>query len=373
MMHLTKPYCFLYLQVCKAKKAVDILNGFLQQANIPEERSVVKRKTFIITWFEVLLYVQRRPLALSRGFDSCEFNNCVITDEKQCLENSDAVIFKGAHLPKKYPFKRPHGQVWIFAEDENPFYYNSFRGNYKNDVWKGAFNWTMTYNMNNTDIYLPNGEIWKRKAEDNRDFHKIAKSKTKDAIIITSRCKTDSKRELVINKLKKYINIDIFGRCGRKWNCGTMYVHDDCFNILNHSYRFYLAFENALCKGYVTEKFFENFNYDILLVSRAGKTNSTGTLMIPKNIYIDATDFKSIDDLGRYLQRLASNDTEYARILRRKSQYYFPGFQEVYQSALCKLCERMNRLKHFRQQIADIKQWLISDKPCRNSKDIEIL
>ncbi|XP_053406190.1 glycoprotein 3-alpha-L-fucosyltransferase A-like isoform X2 [Mercenaria mercenaria] len=331
------------------------------------------RKTFVITWFEVLLYVQRRPLALSRGFDSCEFNNCVISDEKHCLERSDAVIFKGAHLPENYPFKRPHGQVWIFAEDESPFYYKEFGGHYKNNFWKGAFNWTMTYNRNNTDIYLPNGEIWKRKTDDNRNFLKIARSKTKDAIIITSRCKSDSKRELVIKQLKKYIDIDILGRCGQKWKCGTMYVHDDCFNILNYSYRFYLAFENALCRGYTTEKFFENFNYDLLLVSRAGKINSSEAISMPEKVYIDSTDFKSIDELGKYLQRLALNDTEYARILRQKSQYYFPGFQEVYQRALCTICERMNRLEHYRQQITDLRQWVMSDKPCTNSDDIEIL
>ncbi|XP_045216128.1 glycoprotein 3-alpha-L-fucosyltransferase A-like [Mercenaria mercenaria] len=359
-------------QTCKAKEKMDKLNAFFKEANIPNEHSTVIRKTFMITWFEVPLYVQRRPLALSRGFDSCEFNNCVITDEKSCLEKSDAVIFKGAHLPEKYPFKRPHGQVWIFAEDESPFYYNDFGGHYKNNFWKSAFNWTMTYNRNNTDIYLPNGEIWKRKTEDNRDFQKIAKSKTKDAVIITSRCKTDSKRELVIEKLKKYINVDILGRCGQEWKCGTMYVHDDCFNILNYSYKFYLAFENALCRGYSTEKFFENFNYDLLLVSRAGKTNFREALTIPENVYIDSNDYQSIDDLGAYLQRLVVNNEEYAGILRRKSQYYFPGFQEVYQRALCKICERMNLQEEYRQQIADLKPWLMSDKPCAHSEDIEI-
>jgi hypothetical protein len=53
--------------------------------------------------------------------------------------------------------------------------------------------------------------------------------------------------------MKKWIPIDQYGKCsawGFWGNCD-----EDCFNNLGTNYKFYLSFENSLCKEYVTEKF----------------------------------------------------------------------------------------------------------------------
>ena len=56
-------------------------------------------------------------------------------------------------------------------------------------------------------------------------------------------------------ELAKYIGVDIYGSCGTK-RCPRN--SDQCFDMLNKDYKFYLAFENSNCKDYITEKFYVN-------------------------------------------------------------------------------------------------------------------
>lgn len=295
---------------------------------------------YLITWYELSPYIWLRPRAWQRGFEPCKYKNCQISMCKHTSKISDAVIFNGRRLPKTVNFQRPSGQIWIFAEDESPYSYDYDGGHWRLEFWKSAFNWTMVYDKTIADIYLPSGELWNRPKADSRDFLKIAREKTKDALLITSHCTTESKRTEFVQELRKYIDVDILGTCGQKWNCGKVWVHDECFSILNQTYRYYLAFENALCRGYRTEKFFENFNFDVLLVARGGI--GTSDIIEPKEAYISTADFNSVKDLGKYLRHLSEDTEAYAEFLKRKSKYYFPGFHESYQKALCNLCEKLN-------------------------------
>ena len=37
-----------------------------------------------------------------------------------------------------------------------------------------------------------------------------------------------------------------------------------CYQMLNNSYKFYLALENSVCQDYVTEKFFKILQYNVI-------------------------------------------------------------------------------------------------------------
>ena len=60
-------------------------------------------------------------------------------------------------------------------------------------------------------------------------------------------CKTNSGREKVISILSKLINIDIYGRCG-PLKCNKKLKDSSCYDAMNQTYKFYLSFENSLCK-----------------------------------------------------------------------------------------------------------------------------
>ena len=72
-----------------------------------------------------------------------------------------------------------------------------------------------------------------------------------------------------IKELKKYVGVDVYGACGdkkcpEKFRNGTL--TSDCRAILADEYKFYLAFENSLCRDYITEKFFSVLELDTVPV-----------------------------------------------------------------------------------------------------------
>ena len=71
-----------------------------------------------------------------------------------------------------------------------------------------------------------------------------------------SNCRETNNRKQYAQELQKYIPVDIYGKCGTK-TCPRS-TETECFEMLNRDYKFYLAFENANCKDYITEKFFKN-------------------------------------------------------------------------------------------------------------------
>jgi len=73
---------------------------------------------------------------------------------------------------------------------------------------------------------------------------------------IVSNCRSKLRLSFV-RELKKYIRVDVFGRYssifGQPRSCPKSNT-TDCLK----KYKFYLAFENALCEDYITEKYWRH-------------------------------------------------------------------------------------------------------------------
>ena len=302
-------------------------------------------------------------------FDECPYKNCKMSFNPSDANISDAVIFHWFKQLKHYPnFTRPTDQVWIFIQHEPTRQY--VRSPAAWPWWapgmRNNFNWTMTYSRY-SDIPLPYGMMkLKPQSAKPRDYLAIAKSKTRDALWVVSKCPSSGRREEYVNILKKYIDVDILGSCGQNWSCGVRSNHpwQNCFDILNRTYRYYLAFENDLCDDYITEKFYENYQYDLLMVSRAGHPHRRPVDFIDKDAYIDTKDFKNPHELGKYLQNLSKNVTRYAEMLATKDRYGVITYQELFLKSMCNICERLNNLKKYTFVYEDVSKWLRQREPC---------
>ena len=104
--------------------------------------------------------------------------------------------------------------------------------------------------------------------------------------------------------MKKFINIDVYGKCG-PLDCPVENI--DCFINLSKSYKFYIAFENSLCSEYVTEKFWRSIRLPIVPVVMGGTDYKK---IAPPKSFIDVNDFGSVKELTNYLQYLDKNDVK---------------------------------------------------------------
>lgn len=229
----------------------------------------------------------------------------------------------------------------------------------------------MTYHRK-SDIYIPYGEIVPKIPPEQKDFDAIIGNKTKSILWIASNCHTFSWRERYVAEMKKYVDIDILGECSdnfRAWSCGKRYHHDDCFKILNQ-YTFFLAFENALCEDYITEKFFENFDYDTILVTRGGLRSNVKDL-VPEDTYIDTDDFTNPKELAIYLKNLMEDTPRYKKMLENKNRWRNIPYGQLYQQALCDLCDKVTYPEMYHiNGFVNVRDYFHESKFCRHPTDV---
>ncbi|CAG2225808.1 unnamed protein product [Mytilus edulis] len=136
------------------------------------------------------------------------YRNCKFTTDTKQLSTSTAVIFHHdsfSTLPVK-----ASGQIWIFATLESPYH---TRLSFKTDKSKMKFNWTMTYRKD-SEGFSPYALLKKQLHIPFKNYTSIFLNKTHNIAWVVSHCQTQSKREAYVKELSKYIDVDIYGKCG---------------------------------------------------------------------------------------------------------------------------------------------------------------
>lgn len=92
------------------------------------------------------------------------------------------------------------------------------------------------------------------------------------ATALISDCSDHVSRLDYIRELGKHVPVDLYGKCSgvkcpREGYSGS---NDHCREWLARNYKFFLAFENSVCDGYVTEKLFATLRYDVVPVVLGG-------------------------------------------------------------------------------------------------------
>ncbi|XP_046449216.1 alpha-(1,3)-fucosyltransferase C-like [Daphnia pulex] len=286
----------------------------------------------------------------------CEVSDCIVFDQPKILplEEYDAILVHVHELWKtRMPdFHRQKHQRFVFLTQESP---NSM---HTIDVTKmgNFFNWTMSYKLN-SDVQLLYGRIHPESTAPKtlEETHRMteamhlpsarnyAANKTRLVVWMASHCATNSLRETYVKELSKYIPVDIYGRCGNL-SCPhskTNYVSDPkCYEMMETKYKFYLSFENSICNDYVTEKYFEIMNHNMIPIVYGGANYSQFT---PHHSYINALDFTP-EKLAQYLLLLDANDNFYNEYFWWKDHYRVEsGVEQMAQHAFCDLCKKLHQ------------------------------
>ena len=222
---------------------------------------------------------------------------------------------------------------------------------------------TILHDTNNT--FRENREIIS-----NKSLIERLKHKEKLVAWMVSNCPTQSRRLQYVSELKKYIKVDVYGRCG-DMQCPKNWMDKDsnCMNMIARTYKFYLSFENSLCNDYATEKFFKTLPYDIVPVVRGG-ANYRDFVPPGEKWYIDTADFSSPKDLAEYLLHLDNNTEEYVKYLKSRELYDFRTYFRITDSpAWCELCKKLHDATTPAKVYHNIDQWWGS-RDCMAPRDI---
>jgi alpha-1,3-fucosyltransferase len=179
-----------------------------------------------------------------------------------------------------------------------------------------------------------------------------------------SHCKAFSNRDLLAEKLQQFIDVDIYGKCGNP--ICPRDIEGTCEDMLNTTYKFYLAFENSICADYITEKAFLYMQNYVIPIVYNGVSNMQHFL--PPKSYININDYRSIEELVGYLKYLDKNPQEYANYFWWK-KYYKIIFRPD-NLTFCNMCVKLNEWtdQRKRQEYPDLEYWY-NYETCADKKE----
>lgn len=317
-----------------------------------------------IMWINKPVWINL-TLENQRLLKSCPFKNCYMTVDRTNAFNKSAIVFSTQDDlfvdPQELKKHRPKKQVWVFLRSEPPTRFNTSW--YRDPKWRNTMNWSMGYRLD-SDIFWPYlDNVHVKAPEVNKDYRAIFRKKSKFAAWAVSHCVTPGQREIYVNRMQQYgIPIDIFGKCSKK----GLHEHG-LYDVINRHYKFYLAFENSICKDYVSEKFFKYYQQETVLIVRGGFNYSEH--FAPKT-FIDTSRFTSIKRLAEYLLKVNRSEELYTEYLRNKDETYFNPSRvfDMSASCYCSLCKKLNNVEESKVY-PDIYSYL-QKGACSKPKDL---
>ncbi|CAK8674490.1 unnamed protein product [Clavelina lepadiformis] len=239
-------------------------------------------------------------------------DGCYLTYDKGTASKADAIVFHFAETwdsPHILPWKdRTPKQRWVWYCMEPPWNVRYVMQKTLTPL-NGVFNWTMTYRTD-SDI-LASYSISHKPIK--KTIAEMIEGKTAPALAawVVSNCAASVRKDFV-DKLTRYISIDIYGKCSGNYLCRDSV----CRNQVLSKYKFYFALENSQCKDYITEKF-----WNMALESKSvpvvmGPSREDYELVAPPKSFIHVDDFDSVESLAEYLKLLDENDSLYGEYLR---------------------------------------------------------
>ncbi|XP_028276022.1 alpha-(1,3)-fucosyltransferase 4-like [Parambassis ranga] len=312
----------------------------------------------------VTLLIWTHPFGRYRKLPDCwelyQISECTLTDDAGSYPEADAVLIHHreivtgeADLPQA---PRPHAQKWIWMNYESP--------THTPRLWRleGVFNLTFSYRTD-SDIFLPYGYLVPRTrtvSDVHNHFaqplygpsHSSLRPHRLVAWVISNWSESHA-RVAFYYQLRRYIQIDVFGRAGRTLPAGSGSVVQ-----LVRRYLFYLALENSQHTDYITEKLWNAVRAGAVPVV-LGPSRQNYERFLPPEAFIHVDDFPTVQELARYLLTLRRSPARMRRHLDWRGSYglHQPAFWHEH---YCTACRAVRRTRGRADVVRDLTGWFHS-------------
>ena len=240
---------------------------------------------------------------------------------------------------------------------ESPYYTNIyFRENFP---LKNMFNLTMTYH-HDSDVPMLYG--YKRRLqmtmEDRMLEQTDMENRTLPVLWMVSHAHAPSGRDDYVAELERYIRVDVFGRVVKR-----PVKKGDETEELYSKYYFMIAFENAICKDYITEKVWNPLLKGLIPIVLGGVDYKK---LLPPDSYIDVLDFKSPRHLADHLTTILRNNTLYEGYFAWRSKYSIEQNKGSW-FPVCELCKAVSRSQN-QVVMQDLTDLYTYEKACQTKE-----
>ncbi len=225
----------------------------------------------------------------------------------------------------------------------------------------------MTYRQD-SNIWVPYWRLSKRtepRLSSGINMHEVRK-KSRTAVWFSSHCNmSGTQRWRYVEQLRKYIDVDIYGNCGNlscPKNSSDYNMELKCFREVSKTYYFYLAFENAFCKDYLTEKILHGWLNEMVPVVQGSFDD-----VLPPYSALDVRDYANPRELAEKMKSLRKNTTEYVKYFDFKRYYDIHGSD--CDRGFCRLCEILHDPSYQYKLRFDLRRWWIDKGQCWTEKE----
>ncbi|XP_051973844.1 alpha-(1,3)-fucosyltransferase 10 [Xyrauchen texanus] len=255
----------------------------------------------------------------------CGHNRCFFTVNKSYHSHplTQAFLFYGTDFSiESLPLPRSKHHQWALFHEESP------KNNYKlfHEMLISLFNHTATFSQH-SHLPLTTQHLESISALTMQthllplDYKNHLRKTLAPVVYVQSDCDPPSDRDVYVQELMKHIQVDSYGECLHNKELpphlkdSTAMDHPDFYQILAQ-YKFILAFENAICDDYITEKLWRPLKLGVVPVYY-GAPNVR--MWLPNNrSAIVVNPSEAPERLAQYLKRLDRNDWEYLKYLEWK-------------------------------------------------------
>ncbi|XP_050800332.1 alpha-(1,3)-fucosyltransferase 10 isoform X1 [Gopherus flavomarginatus] len=282
------------------------------------------RRVLDVDRYPILLWWS--PLTGETGrLGQCGQDVCFFTIKRTYQHNhmTRAFLFYGTDFNiDSLPLPRKRHHDWALFHEESPK--NNYKLFHKPTIT--LFNHTATFSRHShlplTTQYLEGIEVIKslRYMVPLQKKNSLRKGLA-PLVYVQSDCDPPSDRDSYVRELMSYIQVDSYGECLHNRDLpqhlkNPASMDDGNFYRILAQYKFILAFENAICEDYITEKLWRPLKLGVVPVYY-GSPSITDWLPSNKSAIL-ATRFSHPRELAHYIKTLDTNDQEYEAYLEWK-------------------------------------------------------